>query len=723
MKINTASSLGSGTLPSNTITNPKEDLKGITTRSGIAYKGPTIPTTSSSPKVVKRVANVIKDTVPRTNNKNTKDVHLPVVQVETQEPNFELAPIVEPVEAPISSLKLNPKPSIPYPSRLNDQKLYEKANNQMEKFFQIFQDLQFNISFANALILMPKFASTINSLLTNKEKLFELARTPLNENCLKVLLKKLPEKLGDPSNFSSLVDFDVDPRVLVILGRSFLKNGRALIDVYEGEFTLRIPFHLRNQLSPSFLEDSDFLLEETDAFLDIEDEPISSEIDNSYYDSKGDILLLEEFLNDEPSSPPLPPQELKVVEPKNEKSSIDEPPEVELKDLPPFLEYVWKSHKRALAWQLFDIKSINPEFCTHKILMKDDFKPVVQHQRMVNPKIHEVIKKEVLKLLNAGLIYPISDSPWVSPVHCVPKKGGFTVVENEENELIPTRLVTRWRVCTDYRKLNDATRKDHFPLQFMDQMLDRLTGNEYYCFLDGFSVYFQIPIDPQDQEKITFTYPYGMFAYCRMPFGLRNAPGTFQRCMMAIFYDMIEKRWKSLWTTYRSLGIHSKLASPIWTRCLNIKSVGGVFTARKPLIFLRLATMDPPGDIMDLTRDIMDLTTSLKREKSCNVMKCLKMPSKFMGSLMYGASISWGHSRLHKGTSIYSWQSTTCRNRLKRKRFPPTTPELFGMLKYGVTHHLATAYHPQTSGQVEVSNRGLKRIWKGPRTVPLGRIN
>ncbi|GJS28945.1 reverse transcriptase domain-containing protein [Tanacetum coccineum] len=145
------------------------------------------------------------------------------------------------------------------------------------------------------------------------------------------------------------------------------------------------------------------------------------------------------------------------------------------------------------------------------------------------------------ELLDAGLIYPISDSPWVSPVHCVPKKGGITVVKNEDNELIPTRLVTGWRVCIDYRKLNDATRKDHFPLPFMDQMLERLAGNEYYCFLDGFSGYFQIPIDPLDQEKTTFTCPYGTFAYRRMPFGLCNAPGTFQRCMVAIFHDMIEK--------------------------------------------------------------------------------------------------------------------------------------------------------------------------------------
>ncbi|GJT44747.1 hypothetical protein Tco_0953462, partial [Tanacetum coccineum] len=192
MNSNTASISGSGTLPSNTITNPKEDLKSITTRSGVAYQGPMIPTTSSfPPKVVERETEVTKDTVPPTNNGSTEDVQPPVVQVETH------IPIFEPVVAP----KPNPKPLIPYPSRLNDQKIREKANNQIKKFYQIFQDLHFDISFADALILMPKFASTLKSLISNKEKLFELARTPLNEHCSAVLLKKLPEKLGDPGKF------------------------------------------------------------------------------------------------------------------------------------------------------------------------------------------------------------------------------------------------------------------------------------------------------------------------------------------------------------------------------------------------------------------------------------------------------------------------------------------------------------------------------------------
>ncbi|GJX37628.1 reverse transcriptase domain-containing protein [Tanacetum coccineum] len=281
--------------------------------------------------------------------------------------------------------------------------------------------------------------------------------------------------------------------------------------------------------------------------------PTSTDHDDC--DPEEDIYVLEQLLNDDPFQ--LPPMDLKQSEVYREaKSSIEEPPELELKDLPSHLEYafleendklpviiakglkndqkealinVLKSHKRAIAWKITDIKGIDPRFCTHKILMEDDCKPSVQSQRRVNPKIHEVIKKEVIKLLDAGMIYPISDSPWVSPIHCVPKKGGMTVVANEENELIPTRLVTGWRVCIDYRKLNEATCKDHFPLPFMDQMLERLAGNEFYCFLDGFSGYFQIPIDPHDQEKMTFTCPYGTFAYRRMPFGLCNAPGTFQR--------------------------------------------------------------------------------------------------------------------------------------------------------------------------------------------------
>nr|GFB06580.1 reverse transcriptase domain-containing protein [Tanacetum cinerariifolium] len=196
----------------------------------------------------------------------------------------------------------------------------------------------------------------------------------------------------------------------------------------------------------------DFLLfEEADAFLGLENDPDSSKINPIYYDPEGDILLLEATLNSEPS-PPLPNQdqnlpsfkeELKAYEAKTVKSSIEEPPEVELKDLPHHLEYAFLEGDNKLP--VIIAKELRSE---EKAALIKDYKPAVQH-----PKIHDVIKKEVEKLLDAGLIYLISDSPWVSPVHCVPKKGGFTVVENEENELIPTRLVIGWRVCIDYREI------------------------------------------------------------------------------------------------------------------------------------------------------------------------------------------------------------------------------------------------------------------------------
>nr|GEX52817.1 reverse transcriptase domain-containing protein [Tanacetum cinerariifolium] len=615
---------GLGTLPGNIITNPKEDLKGITTRSGVAYQGPIILTPF---KVVKQGTEVTKDQVQTPSSQSTAPVQ-PEPQSETS--------ISEPVVAPISASMPNLKSSIPYPSRHDSERRRDQANEQIEKFYEIFKDMSFEISFTDALILMPKFASTLQALIGNKEKLSEMARTPMNEYCSAVILSKLPKKLRDPGKFLIPCEFPGMDEYLALadLGASInlmplsVWKGLSLLEItptcmtleladrsvskligiakdvsVKGELTLRIEnkaitynldqtsrylanydqmtankidvtdmaceeysqevlcfFDVTTSGSPTLSDDPivsttshtltsfgdrDFLLfEEVDAFLGLEDDPDLPEVNPSYYDPEGDILLLEAIMKSEPS-PPLPiheqsmpsfKNELKACEAKTIKSSIDEPPEVELKDLPPHLEYVFQKGDKKLP--VIIAKELGDE---EKSALIKDYKPAVQNQRQVNPKIHDVIKKEVEKLLDAGLIYPISDSPWVSSVHCVPKKGGFTVVENEENELIQTRLVTGWRVFIDYRKLNEATRKDHFPLPFMDQMLERLAGNEYYCFLDGFSGYFQIPIDLRDQEKTTLTCPYGMFAYRRMPFGLCNAPGTFQRCMLAIFHDMVEK--------------------------------------------------------------------------------------------------------------------------------------------------------------------------------------
>ena len=155
-----------------------------------------------------------------------------------------------------------------------------------------------------------------------------------------------------------------------------------------------------------------------------------------------------------------------------------------------------------------------------QINMEPDAKPVVDHQRRLNPEMKEVVRTEILKLLEAGIIYPIADSRWVSPVHCVPKRVGITVVPNDNNELIPQRIVTGYRMVINFRKLNKATRKYHYPLPFIDQMLERLSKHTHFCFLDGYSGFSQIPVSQPDQENTTFTFPFGTYAYRRMPFGL-----------------------------------------------------------------------------------------------------------------------------------------------------------------------------------------------------------
>ena len=370
----------------------------------------------------------------------------------------------------------------------------------------------------------------------------------------------------------------------VILGRPFLATANAIIHCRGGLMTLSfgnmtVNLNIFNVIKGMGDEKDMCEVNMVDSVVQkylenvSHDDPLKSCLVSSSWDEEV-TTLDSEFLHSiiehnevlevngwAPIFEPLPPNEDKAL-PYEER-----PPKLELKPLPTHLKYaflgeeetfpviissslelnqenqlleVLKTHRTALGWTIADIKGISPLICTHRIHLEEDVKPSRQPQRRLNPIMKEVVKKEVLKLLDVGLIYPIADRKWVSPTQVVPKKSGVTVVANENNELIPTRVTSGWRVCIDYRKLNAVTRKDHFPLPFVDQMLERVGGHEFYCFLDWYSGYNQIEIALEDQEKTRFTCPFGTFAFRKMPFGLCNAPGTFQRCMMGIFSDMIE---------------------------------------------------------------------------------------------------------------------------------------------------------------------------------------
>nr|GEW52866.1 reverse transcriptase domain-containing protein [Tanacetum cinerariifolium] len=581
--------------------------------SGVSYDGPMIPPTSSPlPKEVEHEPEATKYKVQTTSLGSTAHVQPSVIQF----------PILELDVAP----KPNLKPSIPYPSRLNDQKLREKANNQMLKFLQIFQRLHFDISFADAVLYMPKFASTFISLLSNKQKLFEMANTPLNENCSAVLLKKLPKKLRDLNKFLIPCDF---PELEEYLA---LADLGASINLMHLSLWKKI---LLSELTPTRIHTLRYSYR-------YDDESVNriNVIDVTCDDYAQEVLG---FLDSSKSGNPTPSSD-----------------------------------------------------------------PII-----------------------------VTFSPSLTPF-----EGSDYFLEEIEACLIRDSIPPG---------IDDAD---------FDPQRDILLLEKY----------FQIPIDPQDQEKTTFTCSYGTFAYRRMPFELCNASGTFQRCMMAILHDMIEEMMEVFmagaenlttdhlsrlenphqgdlmkkeinetfpFETIRMISFHGNSCT-LWFADIANYHAGNfvvkddVFTAKKPLISSRLAIMDPPGDIM---------------AKSRKRMKCLKMQFKYARSLTYGTSTLWDRSCLLEGKSIFSWPLTTCLNGLKRKRSPTNDVRVvvkflkfifsrFGtpraiisdrgthfcnnqfsklMLKYRVSHHLCIAYRPQTSRQVDVSNHGLKHILE--RTV------
>ncbi|GJY70899.1 reverse transcriptase domain-containing protein [Tanacetum coccineum] len=669
---NTASTSGSGSLPSNTIANPKGDVKAITTRSGVSYNGPQI---SSPPKEKENEPEVTKDTV----QPSTENIQPPVVQTNDQ--------IGEPVVASKT------KPTLPYPSRANKEKLREKDNLLASKFMEIFWNLHFELSFADALLHMPKFAPMFRKLLNDKDKMIELTKTPVNENCSAVILKKFPEKLGDPGRFLIPCDFPEMNECLALadLGASInlmplsiwkepkfstLTKTRMILELadrtisthrtrgcFRESWNWQSPTSTSDLMidsrSPSFTPfgGSDFLLEEIDEFLE-HDDSIPPGVDG-IYDSEGDTVYLEELLsviNSDPNLPPSPVCEINV--PEEIKSSCEDPPDLELKDLPSHLEYaflegddklpviiaknlkdedktalikVLKSHKHAIAWKISNIKGIDPQFCTHKILMEENAKPVVQHQRRINP---------------------IS-------MRCL---------------MIP--------------------------------------DNSTIAFWDGFSGYFSIPIDPHDQAKTTSPALTDNCLFSHS-FGLSKCTGHVPKLAKACHSGPIGGHYGANYTAKKIFdsGFYwptiYKDAHDFVTRC-DICQRQGKISQRDEMPQNSIQVCE----IFDMWGiDFMGPFPSSRGNKYILVavdylskwVEAKALPTndarvvcKFLKSLF---------ARFGAPRAIISDRGTHfCNDQFAKV-----------MLKYGVTHRLSTAYHPQTSGQVEVSNRGLKRILE--RTV------
>ncbi|KAJ9544345.1 hypothetical protein OSB04_024052 [Centaurea solstitialis] len=488
--------------------------------------------------------------------------NLQVVEPEVELPSHPTREVREETVRPKESATPHVPTRVPYPARLRN----EKIETQYHKFIELIKQVDINVPLVDLIVGMPNYVKFLKELVANEAKTGAEEIAFLSAEC-SAILSDTPKK-GDPGSFTIpcyfgksvscraladlgasinlmplsfyqrlglkdlkstrmtiqradryikypvgiaedvivqvdkfvfpadfvILDIKDEVKVPLILGRPFLNTASAVIHVVEKELSLgigkdRITFSIDGTLDcDESINNLDNVDDFTEPFeIKLNDhlfEPGESEESFSIEIGKDEAMggEEEEF------------KEIKQEDKVRVKTSLEEPPNLELKDLPEHLEYQFLEGNNSLPLIISALLTAN--------------------------------EKE--KLIA------------VSPVQVVPKKGGLTVVTNDNNELVPTRTVTGWRVCIDYRKLNDATRKDHFPLPFIDQMLERLVGNEYYCFLDGFSGYFQIPIDLEDQEKTTFTCPFVTYAYRRMPFGLCNAPATFQRCMTAIFQDMIE---------------------------------------------------------------------------------------------------------------------------------------------------------------------------------------
>nr|GEX56889.1 hypothetical protein [Tanacetum cinerariifolium] len=844
---NSASTSSSSTLPSNIIANPRSDLKAITTRS-----------------------EATKDTVDPTNNGSTEDVQPQIVQSEYLILNSEpvTSPISEPAIAPVSASKPNPKASIPYPSRRNDERNREKANSQNEKFYQIFKDMSFEISFADALILMPKFASTLKALIGNKEKLSEMARTPLNEHCSTVLLKNLPEKLGDPGkflipcNFPELADHSISrpvgvaEDVYVKLGELALRVGKKaitfnldqilrysanysdmsakridVIDMACEEYSQEVlgfsdtissgnptsfcdPIVSMTSSTLTLFENSDFFLEEVDVFLAIEDDPTSSDFYKPYLDP-----------------------ELKICEAKSDKSSVDEPPAVELKDLPPHLEYaflkgddklpviiakylsveertalitVLKSHKPAIAWKLSDIKDQEKTIFTcpygtfaYRRMPFGLCNAPGTFQMCMVAIFHDMIEKTMEVFMDDFSVFGICFQSCLSLLERMLKtceetnlclnweKSHFMVKEG----IVLGHKISKQGIEVDKAKVDVITKLPHpttvkgirsflghagFYRRFIKDfskiarpMTRLLEKDTPFMFSQECVEAFQTLRKKLTEAPILIAPDWDMpfeFMCDASDFAIGAVLGqrqdnhfrpihyasktmteaesnytTTEKEMLAVVYAF-EKFWsylimhKSIVYTDHSALKYLCAKKYSKARLLRWVSFLQEFTFKKSKFFkdVKHYFWDDPFLFKNYADQVIRRCVSgqeaieilkacyygptgghhgpnytARKERFHKEMRCHKTPSKCVKFLMSGLSTLWARFRPQEETNIYSLQSTICQNSaIISDRGTHFCNDQFAkvMQKYGVTHRLATPYHSQTSGQVEVSNQGLKRI-------------
>nr|GEW53784.1 reverse transcriptase domain-containing protein [Tanacetum cinerariifolium] len=663
MKMNTTSSSGSGSLPSNTVPNLQEDLKAITTRSGVTLARPSVSPPPPLFKEVDQEPETITDQVLTESTNNVPplvvqpspastsstpisspkmaEVTKDTVQPSTENIQPSVAQTQVPIDEPVISLKL--KPTIPYPSRANKQKLREKDDNLVLKFVEIFRNLH-----------------------------FELNTTLVNENSSAVILKKLPEKLGDPSKF--LIPYD------------------------------------------------------------------------DYYDTKGDIFYLEKLLNEDPSPnlPSVKTEDLKQVNATMTKSSIEEPPELELKELPSYLEYafleetdklpviiskelkdeekfallkVLKLHKWAIAWKISDIKGIDPRFCTYKILMEDDFKPVVQHQRRSSGDSFSSCLSHLDKMLQR-----CKDTNLVlnwEMYHFMVKEGNVLEHKISKFEIEVDRakvdVIAKLPHPTSVKVLSKTiVYTDHLALKYLLGKQDAKPRLLWWIFLrkdfdviirdkkgaenlaaDHLSRLENLHQDELEKKEITKTFPLetlGMIAFrgdSSTPwffdiskYHARNfiVKGMSFQQKKKFFKDVKHYFWDDpyLFKIYADQVIrrcvHGQEAVDILTTCHNGPTGGhhgANLTAKKVLIpiFIGLLFTEIP---MTLSHGV---TLVNVKEKSRNVMKCLKIQFKFARFLTFRASISWDHSRLLKEINTFSWPLTICPNGFSKGSSKPVRPD------------------------------------------------